>query len=231
MKHHYQYSVISTLFSTCIALLSSSVGAVEQGDWLVRVGVGYVSPNDDSGALKPTPNLSGVEVDSATNLALNITYMVTPTLSAELLGALPFNHEIKADGALKSATGLDKIGETDQLPPTLMLNYNFSPTASIRPYVGAGVNYTTFFNTESTSSLDQALGETDIDLDSSWGFAVQGGVDVDLNEDWFANASVWYMDISTDATLKSAGTSGSTNRSIEVDINPVVLFVGIGKRF
>ena len=130
MHHHYHNAVIAALFSTSLALFSSSVSAVEQGDWLLRVGVGYVSPNDDSGALKPTPNLSGVEVDSSTNLALNITYMITPTLSAELLGALPFNHEIKADGALKSATGLDKIGETDQLPPTLMLNYNFSPTES-----------------------------------------------------------------------------------------------------
>ena len=222
-KFHRNILSASLLFST-VALFSTTVNAVEQGDWLLRVGVGHVAPNDDSGTVTGIPG-SGVSVDSGTNLALNITYMATPTLSVELLGALPFNHEINGTGSI---SGLGQVGETDQLPPTLTVNYNFNPTASIRPYVGAGINYTTFFNTESTRSLDNALGgETDIDLDSSWGPAAQGGVDFDLTPDWFLNASIWYMDINTKATLKTAGTT----RTVDVDINPVSYFIGIGRKF
>ena len=70
---------------------------------------------------------------------------------------------------------------------------------------------------------------TDISLKDSTGFAVEVGVDVDLNnKDWFFNASLWRMNIDTKATLKGGALDGST---VDVTIDPWALIVGVGKRF
>lgn len=220
MQIHSIKRFAPSILTAALALSCSSAFAVNQGDWLVRGGVGYVSPNDSSGAVTldgTTVAGSGVSVDSATNLTLTISYMLTPNVNVELLGALPFKHDINGKGALASS---GKVAETKELPPTLVFNYMFNPQSNIRPYVGAGLNYTTFFSTKTTGDL----ATYDMELDDSWGAAVDAGVDVDLNNDWFFNASVWYMDISTTASLDGA-------KAVDVDINPWALSVGIGTHF
>lgn len=225
MHSHHSGTVLSALFSATLAVFSTSANAVNQGDWLVRVGVGHVHPNDSSSAVTGIAG-SGVSVGSATNLDLTISYFLTPNVNVELLGALPFKHDIKGTGVI---AGLGKIGETKQLPPTLVLNYMFNPQSNIRPYVGAGINYTTFFSTKTTDSLNTGLDVTSssLKLDDSWGAAVDAGVDVDLNKDWFLNASVWYIRIKTKGTIDYTGGPSTVN----VDINPWALSVGIGRHF
>lgn len=210
-------TVLPALFSATLALFCSSASAVDQGDWLVRVGVGYVSPNDSSGQVAGFPDGAEVSVDSATSVQLTIAYMMTPNINVELLGALPFKHDINGAGAISVA---GKIAETEQLPPSLVINYMFNPQSNIRPYVGAGLNYTTFFNTDTKG----VLAANDMDLEDSWGVAVDAGVDVDINKDWFFNASVWYMDISTTASVDGVDV-------VDVDINPWALAIGIGTHF
>lgn len=198
--------------------------AVQQGDWLVRAGVGHVSPDDSSGEITGVAG-SKVDVDSATNLAVNFTYMVSHNVGVELLGALPFKHDIKSAGTIAA---LDKIAETKQLPPTLVVLYNFAPTASVRPYAGVGLNYTTFFGEKVTSALKGPGLASDISLDSSTGLAAEVGVDVDVNKDWFFNASVWRMDLDTTATLKGGALDGA---EVDVAIDPWAYFVGVGRKF
>lgn len=185
--------------------------AVQQGDWLIRGGVGHVAPTGESITV---PVVGGrVEADDSTNLAVNFTYMMSDNLGVELLGALPFKHDLMHDS-------LGRVGETKQLPPTLMLLYNFAPKSGVRPYAGIGLNYTTFFSEKTTG----ALAGTSLKLDDSFGLAVEAGVDVDINKDWFFNASLWRMDIDTEADSSLLG-------KFDVAIDPWVLFVGVGKRF
>jgi hypothetical protein len=67
------------------------------------------------------------------------------------------------------------------LPPTLTLQYHFSPeSASFRPYVGAGVNYTRFYD------INLLAGAATVDK-SSWGGALQLGADIPLNKTFFLN--------------------------------------------
>jgi len=187
--------------------------AVQKGDLLIRAGVGHVAPNDSSSGFSGAPSLEVEEVGSSTNLAINFTYMVSDNIGVELLGALPFKHDIKV-------TGLDKVVETKQLPPTVILLYNFAPKSTVRPYAGGGINYTKFFQEKTKGALDG----TSIDLDSSTGLAVEAGVDVAINKEWFFNASLWRIDIDTTARSSLVGTA-------DVSIDPWVLFVGVGKRF
>lgn len=200
------------------ALPAAPVLALEQGDWLVRVGGSYVSPNDSSGMVTGIGAGSGVGVDGSASLSLTLGKMITPNLAVEVLGAWPFSHGINGDGTIAA---LGKIAEVKQLPPTLSLQYYFTPKANVRPYVGVGVNYTVFFDEKTTG----ALAGTAIKLDSSVGPAAQVGVDMDISKGWFVSADLRYIAIKTTATL------GGGLGTVDVDINPLVYTVAVGTRF
>ena len=203
--------IVGALIALGLATAAVSAHAVQKGDWLIRGGLGHVSPTGESVTV---PVVGGkLEADDSTNLAINFTYMLSDNLGVELLGALPFSHDLTHDS-------LGKVGETKQLPPTLILLYNFAPKSGVRPYAGIGLNYTTFFSEKTTG----ALAGTSLKLDDSFGLAVEAGVDVDINKDWFFNASLWRMDIDTEANSSLLG-------KFDVAIDPWALFVGVGRRF
>ncbi len=196
--------------------LMSGHAPAEPGEWRVRAGIGHVSPQADS---EPLPGLAGssVDVDSASQLVLNVTYFWTERMAVELLGALPFQHEIEGAGSL---SGLGEVAEIKHLPPTLSVQYHFGPVGAVRPYLGAGLNYTIFFDEETTG----ALSGRDIELDDSLGLAAQLGADVRLNGDWFVNGDLRYLDIGTEAEIEGIG-------SFDVDIDPWVFTLAVGRRF
>ncbi|MFV8463583.1 outer membrane protein OmpW [Vibrio campbellii] len=201
------------------ALMSTNVLAHKEGDFIIRAGAATVSPNDSSGAVLNDPNTE-FSVDSNTQLGLTFGYMFTDNISFEVLAASPFSHNI-------SATGLGEIADTKHLPPTFMVQYYFGQANSdFRPYVGAGINYTVFFD-ESLNQGAKDLGLSDLSLDDSWGLAANIGMDYMINEDWFLNASVWYADIGTTAKYKFNGQQFST----DVDIDPWVFMIGGGYSF
>jgi outer membrane protein len=189
--------------------------ALEQGDWIARVGVSQVKPDTDSDL---TPIGGGqVDVDDGTSLSINVGYMLTSNIAIDVLAAWPFTHDINGAGALAAA---GKLAETDHLPPTVSLQYHFQPKASIRPYVGAGINYTKFFSIKETA----ALGGAKLTLDDSWGLAAQLGVDFDITDKWFGNLDVRYIQIETEANSTVTG-------AFDVAIDPWVVGLHIGTTF
>ncbi len=209
-------STFSIALFCVLGLSASAAHAIQEGDWIVRFGVSNVSPNDDSGEFSGSAG-SGAAVDGDAKPSINLTYMIKDNIGLEVLGALPFSHDISATGSLASA---GKVAETKQLPPTFSVQYHFSPQAKIRPYAGIGLNYTTFFSTDT----EGALAGSSLEIDDSFGLAAQVGVDYDINEEWFLNLDVRYISIETEATSSALGT-------IDVDINPVVITVGAGFKF
>lgn len=213
-----------------ILIAAASVAALTapayaaQGDWLVRARAIYVAPQDDSGPVLPAVPTGAVGVDDAIVPELDFTYFFTNNIGAELILATS-PHDINGAAAL---SGLGKIADTMALPPTLTLQYHFLPDAKFRPYVGAGVNWTIFYSEDSTASLDGALGgATGVSLDDSFGWAVQAGADIDITERVFLNIDVKYVDIDTTATL----TTGALVNTVDVDIDPIIVGVGLGMRF
>lgn len=184
--------------------------AHEQGDIILRGGAANVSPNEDSDRIDIAglAVLDGVTVDSDTQLGLTVTYMLTEHLGLGLLASSPFEHDIYIENAPV------KAGSTKHLPPTVTLQYFFGEsTSEFRPYVGAGINNTTFFEESPDAQLGAALESItgvpvatlapELDLDPSWGYALEAGFDYRLGEKWGVNAAVWYIDISTDATVST----------------------------
>ncbi|WP_194436255.1 outer membrane protein OmpW [Vibrio fluminensis] len=191
------------------ALTSASAFAHKEGDFIVRAGLASVVPNDDSGK-----DLGAkLEVGSNTQLGLTFGYMFTDNISFEVLAATPFSHDISLQG--------DDVAETKHLPPTFMVQYYFGTSESdFRPYVGAGVNYTTFFD----EKID--IAGTSLSLDDSWGLAANIGLDYMLNDDWFVNGSIWYADIDTTAKFR-----GAVNENVDVEIDPWIFMISGGYKF
>ncbi len=214
----------ATLFAA-----TGTVLAYDAGDRLFRARIINVNPNDDSGPIVingvPVAG-SGVTVDDAYTLDLDFTWMLTPNWGVELLLDLSSSHDVSATGA--ALGGLGKIAEVNTLPPSLLLQYHFNPGAQIQPYVGFGINYTTFLDEEVSPSLNAALGGgASIDLDDSWGWAAQIGADIATGGDWFWNVDVKYINIETEAEIRAAAGLAT----VDVDINPTVIGIGVGRRF
>jgi len=216
--------------------LSGQVTAREAGDIIFRVGAATVDPSgvdSDTLTLDGT-KLGGTEIDQIntnTQVGLTLTWMVTNKIALDLLAATPFDHDIKADGL--EGLGINKVGDTSHLPPTLSVQYHpmGGSNSKFQPFFGLGVNYTTFFDEDASNELENALGEKyDLDLDDSWGLALQIGADYFVTDNIALNATVWRINIETDATLKGK-TTGTKIKADNVDINPWVYMVGVGYKF
>lgn len=207
------------------AVLASMLApaSAAQGDWLVRLRGIWVGPQDESSAVLPAFPTGSVTVDDAIVPELDFTYFFSDHVGAELILATS-PHDIVGEGAL---AGLGKIADTMALPPTLTLQYHFMPDSRFRPYVGVGVNWTVFYSEDATSALTTAIGATRVSLDDSFGWAAQAGADIDLSGRFFLNIDVKYIDIDTTATLRT----GALVNEVDVDIDPLVVGVGLGFRF
>ena len=151
------------------AMVSTSVFAVEKGDWLLHIRAINVNPNDDSSVLNVAGSDlagTGVTVDGSNSLDISIGYMLTDNFAIEVLADLSSKHDVSVFGL----AGLDipngtKVVKSNVLPPTLFAQYHFNPKGKVRPYAGLGLNYTLFFNDDLTTAAQTALGPVSVDID------------------------------------------------------------------
>ncbi|WP_158968360.1 OmpW/AlkL family protein [Chachezhania sediminis] len=196
--------IVALTLATALTAVAAPAFAQNQGDWTVGIGLGYVNPKSTNA----TVGGSKLEVGDNTRPTLTVEYFIRDNLGIELLAAAPFEHDISLGG--------NNIGSTKQLPPTVSLNYHFPTQTIFKPFVGVGVNYTTFWDTQSS------LG--DLSLDNSWGYALHAGADFQFTDNDAIRFDVRYIDISTKATLNGTYLT-------DVDVDPVVLGVSYVHRF
>ncbi|WPD76118.1 outer membrane protein OmpW [Dickeya fangzhongdai] len=206
-----------SLLMMAAALMPALAQAHQAGDVIVRAGTATVRPNAGSDNVL---GLGSFNVDNNTQLGLTLGYMVTDNIGVELLAATPFQHKV-------GVGGVGQIAEVKHLPPTLMAQYYFGQsTDKLRPYLGVGLNYTTFFD-EKFNQTGKDAGLSDLSLKNSWGVAAQAGLDYNLNKNWLLNMSVWWMDIDTTVKFKAAGQ----DQSIKTRLDPWVFMFGFGYKF
>lgn len=212
------------------ALFSGISTAYEAGDIIIKAGAITVAPHESSDQViiqGPNTRLGEVKVDNDTQLGLTGTYMVSQHIGLELLAATPFEHNIK--GSTGTIKGLN-IGSTKHLPPSLIgLYYPMDAQSVFQPYAGIGINYTTFFDANTSSALNSALSvpSSSMDLQDSWGWTAEIGADYALNDKWLLTASLRYIDIDTKADINASGT----HLKVDVEIDPWVPMVGVGYKF
>ena len=89
------------------------------------------------------------------------------------------------------------------------------------------VSTTRTFTMSASDGLEAAIGDTKVKLEDSFGYALQAGVDVQIDKNLFVNLDVKYVDIDTKAKL----TTGDVVNRVKVSLDPVVLGIGIGMKF
>jgi outer membrane protein len=186
------------------AFTSSAFAAREAGDFIFRVGMTNLDPQE-----KASSDLGGVYVTDDTAVSLTFAYMITPSLAVELLASTPFEHNFSAlDG--------DATGSTQLLPPTVNLQWHFNPAGEFHPYVGAGINYTTFFSTKSNVP--------DLAIDDAWGYDIQAGVDLEISETLLVNFDVRLFSLEPDLTIGG-------DKATVLELNPMTVGINVGWKF
>lgn len=197
--------IAGTAAAAGMALAMALPAQAEQGDWLMRARLLQLRPSVSS-------TIGTLDVSNEITPEVDFSYFFTENIAAELILATQ-RHTVKNAGV--------DLGKVSHLPPTVTLQYHFMPKETFRPYVGAGLNYTRFYNTSI------ALGATPLNVDqNSWGAAVQAGFDYALDKKWFLNFDVKKIWIKTDV---KNGTTGAFVSSLKID--PVVVGVGVGFKF
>jgi len=211
----------------------------DAGDWVVRVRAVNVSPNEDSDLGKTlNANIASVmspgaelKVSDKVIPELDISYYFTNNIAAELILATGTRHNVRVDGDALTTVGDQDLGSVNLLPPTLTAQWHFNPGAKIDPYVGAGINYTLFMDKKLKVNKGPLAGHK-IKVDSdSWGWALQAGVDVNLDDGWLVNFDVKYIDLDTDVKMQDPLAANAWKKIDDLDINPWVIGVGVGKKF
>lgn len=212
--------MINKGLAAALALAAVSLAAPAQAEVLdnfqFKLGVSGVLPSEsaDISAIGGDVDISDEWVPS-----LQIEYFFTDRISAELLCCIA-THDV---GAVDTSVGAVNLGEVTHFPPTLTLKYRWTELGAFQPYVGAGVNYTAFIDSE-VPSTGPVLG---IDYDESFGGALQAGFDYRLDDHWAINVDVRRIWINTEVAIDT--TLGPV--SADVDIDPWVVSTAIGYRF
>jgi outer membrane protein len=131
------------------------------------------------------------------------------------LGSVPYNGQV--------------IATARWIAPTALLEYKFlSDQSAWRPYIGIGVNYTTFYDRDSTAAGNAASGgPTKLSLTSSVGVAGTIGVAYHIAGHWNCYASYSASQVNT----RLIADTGGVIRTTRIDFGPQALVVAVGYSF
>lgn len=213
MKEKIRCIISATACAAAVAMTpvishAASPGeGIHQGDVLVRLRAIEIVPND-----RGSGTLSDIRagVNNAVVPELDFTYMIRDYLGVELILGTS-RHQVNSN--------LGRLGGVNVLPPTLLLQYHFNHAGKVRPYIGAGLNYTYFYN-DGLHVGNQGVAVHK----SSFGPALQFGVDVQVTKRFFVNVDLKKLWMHTDATL-----GGQSIGRLHID--PLIVGVGVGMKF
>ena len=195
-------------------------------NWQVRLRGVAVQPNEKSevSAIGGDVNISNSFIPE-----LDFTYFFNKNVAAELILGTT-KHDVKTTGSNLTAIGGPASAEVDLgsvwlLPPTLTLQYHFYPTKTLKPYLGAGLNYTIFY------SVDEGSVVKGLDYDNAVGFALQGGLDYMLNDKYFLNFDIKKLFLKTDVNVDATNLASGLKIPAEVNIDPLLIGFGVGMKF
>lgn len=211
MKLNKNMALLSTamgiILATQPALAKDGKPFLDKENWQFRLRAVDIVPDEDSSV-----NIGGeASVSNSAVPEFDITYFFTENIAAELILATA-KHDL-------TYTGNVDLGNTMILPPTLTLQYHFTPDQPFSPYLGAGLNYSVFYG------ADAASGFTDLDVEGGVGYAMQAGFDYWLNDNWGLNVDVKKIFLNVDATLNNGAIRA------DVDLDPWVIGAGVSYKF
>jgi outer membrane protein len=229
-----QKKIVTLALGAAVALAAPGAFADNAGPNDVRVGMYFVY--FDSHAT----DISGPYAPSGLNLKVNnletlyVAYVRSFSNHFQVELAFGYPPLTKTVGSGPATLGSvpyngQTIATARWLSPTLLAEYEFGDANSrLRPYVGAGVNYTKFLARQSTAAGDAASGgPTSISLPSSLGPAVTAGLSYEITDRWHVYASYSVARVNSHLTADTAGIL----RTSQIEFWPMTLVVSAGYSF
>jgi len=213
---------IPTLALAALVLCSGAAQAdgIADGNNVFKVGVTRYDPHSKTDGISGigVPPGADAEVGGATTVIFVYERLLTPNIGAEFVLGIPPRLHAKATGSVAFLG--DDVLSAKNVAPTLLFNYHFfGPDATIRPYLGAGINYTKFTGVESTLAPDVKMG-------SSTGLALQAGVNYAITKNVGLFASIAKINVKSKVVA-----TGATVLTTTVDFRPLVYSAGVSYQF
>ncbi len=185
------------------------------GDFMVRLRGLAVIPRDHADYIDP---IGGDTTLSTTYVPeLDLTYFITDYIAVEAIAAVTKHHaHVK-----NSSIGDVDLGSIWLLPPTITLQYHPLPKERFSPYLGAGVNYTFFFN----DNVPDDGPVKSIHYQDSFGFALQAGLDIAITNDFYFNVDVKRLWLNDKVKINGGDIKA------KVDVDPWIVGAGFGYKF
>lgn len=206
-----------------VALFGAApVAHADVSPWALRLGavhVGFSTDADISANGAGVPGSNAKASDNST-LGFEVSYDVSPRWTARFLAGVPPKTTLSGTGTL-SATGA--LGKVVYGPAVLSMTYAFADSGSIRPYVGAGINYTIVFKSE-----DAFISK--LEVPSAFGSVLQAGIEFPMSKDWTLalDARKIYVKTKADGVLPAMG---GAKAHADIHLDPLVVFASLGMRF
>jgi len=215
-------------------------GGFHAGDFLGHVRVIGVLPNVDAPAhlfvdgapLGPTGK---VDATQSIEPEADLSYFITDSIAVEAIAGTT-KHSLHLSGTTANELlGNDNvnIGSARLLPPTITLKYYFQPQAAFSPYVGAGINYTMFFDTHQEMAA-QGIVNGAFHIQDALGAAIQAGIDYNVAGNWYLNLDVKHIFLNTAATVTGdVPALGGAHVLVRanIDLDPTIVGFGVGYKF
>lgn len=201
-------------------------GGFTAGSVLVHARALGVLTQVSNDARSPLANVVGGKVGVSDNYVpeLDASYFFTPNIAVEAIAGVTY-HDVKLKNSNLASIGLSTVplGSVRLLPPTITAQYHFLPKSDFNPYVGAGVNYTFFY--------DQHSGPVSVSThyDDALGGALEAGFNYKISGNWYANVDVKKLFLSTNVHIVTALSPAAVIEKVTLD--PWLVGVGIGYRF
>ena len=189
--------------------------------------VGYATWTDPNGDGTFSDGIDDIDVnfDSEQGFGVAVNVFWGSKISTEFAASV-----VEPDVAFEStnpAIPAFTAGSLEMIPITATLQYHFSPDSRFDPYVGAGAAYVLFDELDAADDLDD-VDLTAIDFDDDVGFVLNAGFSFDFTPNLALYVDGKYVPVSSSATARFATGPG---QETDVDINPLILGVGLGWQF
>lgn len=197
--------------------------AKSAGDLIVRLRAIGVIPDEGGAGDNGSAIVNGdTSLDTDVVPELDFTYFITDNIAAELILATTM-HTASLTG---STLGNLDLGTVRLLPPTLNLQYHFTPKATLSPYIGAGINYTIFYDQSGGRGNGAGTVINQISYSNGFGYSFQAGADWKIDEKWHLNFDVKKIFLETDINVNN-GVIKVDN----ADVDPWIIGLGVGYTF
>ena len=234
MKNH-QISALAMVSAASIGLFGGSAALADEvpsnslrfGSYTVFY---HASADNISGPYVP-PGVN-LEAENVETIYLGYIRRLSSKFDVELALGYPPPANVKGSGpAMVGSVPYNGVllSSARWIAPTLFVEYRFmSENSPWQPFVGVGVNYTTFYDRNTTAAGNAAFGgPTRLSLSASVGPAATVGIGYHVSGPWNVYGSYSIAQVKSDLSANTAGIERTTN----ISYGPQVLIVSVGYSF